>query len=549
MRDLRRNWINHSTVSYSKRFLFFASTLLAACDRMAVPTEPDATGGSLASSNGHTIWVNDDAPAVPPGNGCPHPDYNTIQAAVTAAAAGDRINVCSGTYEEQVTIPAGKDNLWLQSVGRWAAVIKAPPVMSPDPHPVLAYSIVRVEGANNVTILAFTITGPGPGPCGSLHYGVRVASGGSADILGNHIIDIRDTPPPPTLSGCQNGVAVGVGRWVDGTTGSAKIWGNVIERYQKNGPTVDNAGSYADIKHNRILGAGPTPTIAQNGIQASRGATAEIEHNFVFGNSYTGPGASGSGIILYGPGPVVTAHNTLTANDVGINLFDHVPERATCGTAAGSTIAYNRIKASTFDGAALSGNALAACMVTDIQVAHNHSEHNGGPGIGAYDARANDIDNNRIEENDESGILLDNADENRVGNNQVRDNGTPGGDMTDGIRAGFFSSGNIIQKNHLRDNVDHDCHDVGLVDNTWIGNHGETSFPLGLCSRENDDAAFASSTVYGWNPNYPWYEGLALVAEYDWATGYASIDTESLLRLLPAIRVGGIRVSPVSPHR
>ena len=101
--------------------------------------EPGSTGPSFASSNGQTLWVNDDAPALPPGNGCPRPDYNSIQAAVTAAAPGYRINVCPGTYVEQVTIPAGKDNLWLQSIGRWQAVIKAPPVMA-DPK-----AIVRVK--------------------------------------------------------------------------------------------------------------------------------------------------------------------------------------------------------------------------------------------------------------------------------------------------------------------------------------------------------------------------------------------------------------------
>ena len=121
----------------------------------------------------------------------------------------------------------------------------------------------------NVTILGFTISGPGPGPCGSLHYGVRVDSSGSANILGNHITEIRDNP----FSGCQNGVAVRVGRFVDGTTGSAKIIGNVIDNYQKNGPTVDNEGSYAEIAHNRVLGVGPTPLIGQNGIQVQVWAT------------------------------------------------------------------------------------------------------------------------------------------------------------------------------------------------------------------------------------------------------------------------------------
>src|SRR5579875_2470937 len=58
------------------------------------------------------------------GNNSP---YTTIQSAVTAAQPGDRIAVCPGTYQEQVTIPAGKDNLTLYSVQPWQAVIQAPP--------------------------------------------------------------------------------------------------------------------------------------------------------------------------------------------------------------------------------------------------------------------------------------------------------------------------------------------------------------------------------------------------------------------------------------
>jgi parallel beta-helix repeat protein len=514
----------------------------AACQPGDAPTEAPTPGVSFDISNGQTHWVNDDdpnPPAVPPGTGCNNPGYQTVQAAVTAAAPGDRINVCPGTYVEQVTIPAGKDNLWLQSIGRWAAVIKAPAVML-DPK-----AIVRVNGAQGVRILAFTITGPGGGPCDALRWGVRVDNGGSADILGNHITQIKDLGS----SGCQNGVAVLVGRQIEGTTGSAKIMGNVIDNYQKNGPTVDNAGSYAEIAHNRILGFGPTAVIAQNGVQASRGATANIQHNFISGHIYTPQAVASTGIILYGSGPVVTEHNTLTANDVGVYLFDYVFETATCVSAAGSRIAYNRIRASTFDGATLSGFAFASCPVTGVQVAHNESEQNNGPGIGVYDAEDNAVDDNHVEDNAQSGILLDNADDNTVGDNKVRDNGTPGGDVTDGIRAELTSLGNTIQKNHLRDNVDHDCHDSGVVDNTWVGNHGETSLPAGLCDRENDDAAFVTSTVYGWDPDYPWFDGFGLATDYDWATAYATIDTESLLQLLPAIRTATIRRAPVSPQQ
>ena len=476
-----------------------------------------------------THWVNDDGGLyVPPGMNCNKPGYSTIQAAVTAAAAGDRINVCSGTYMEQVTIPAGKNNLELRSVGHWQAVIKAPALM------VDQKAIVRVSGSLNVTILAFTITGPGGGPCDSLRYGVRVDTGGSANILGNHITDIRDSLPPPTVSGCQNGVAVLVGRNFEGTTGSARIIGNVIERYQKNGPTVDNAGSHAEIAHNRILGVGPTATIAQNGIQVSRGATADIQHNFISGHIYTPQTVVSTGILFFNPGDVLTEHNSLSANDVGVNIFNT--------TGSMTTTAYNLVRASSFDGIAL-------FPATSSQVAHNKMSDNTGPGIGLYDSQNNTLHNNQVKDNADSGILLDNANTNTVANNQVMNNGTDNGDTTDGIRVNMTSEGNTIQRNELRNNLTHDCHDDSAgpgtagTANFWLDNHGGTENRPGLCRPEPGPASFETS-AYGWDANYPWYAAFAEAAQYDWATAYAAIDTESLLQLAP--NVGLPRIRPVT---
>ena len=148
------------------------------------------TNSSAALASPGTLWVNGSGSLfVPPGTSCATPGFATIQSAVNAASSGDRINVCPGTYTEQVVIPAGKNSIQLRSVKMWQAVIKAPALML-DP----IKAIVRVNGALNTTILAFTVTGPGGGPCNSLRYGIRVDSGGSADILGNHIVDIRDDP-------------------------------------------------------------------------------------------------------------------------------------------------------------------------------------------------------------------------------------------------------------------------------------------------------------------------------------------------------------------
>ena len=52
-----------------------------------------------------THWVNDDAASLnPPGTSCGDAGYTTIQAAVNAAAVGDLVNVCPGTYTENITI-------------------------------------------------------------------------------------------------------------------------------------------------------------------------------------------------------------------------------------------------------------------------------------------------------------------------------------------------------------------------------------------------------------------------------------------------------------
>ena len=72
----------------------------------------------------------------------------------------------------------------------------------------------------------------------------------------------------------------------------------------------------------------------------------------------------------------------------------------------------------------------------------------------------------------------------------------------------------------------------------------------GLCTQDpDDDASFETSTVYGWDPAYPWYDAFDVAVEYDWAAAYATIDTESLLQLLPQVPVGGIRRAIVSPNQ
>src|SRR4051812_41546292 len=103
----------------------------------------------------------------PATSDCPNATYPTIQSAVNAGNSGDKIKVCPGSYVEQVKVPAGKDNLTLESEKPLQAVIQAPPVMTSPK------AIVQLQ-AQNTKVQKFTIQGPGGGPCDSLEYGVRV---------------------------------------------------------------------------------------------------------------------------------------------------------------------------------------------------------------------------------------------------------------------------------------------------------------------------------------------------------------------------------------
>jgi hypothetical protein len=509
-----------------------------ACDRTDTPT-----GARLMASlaDPPRLLVDDDRVQ------CPTAQYTSIQAAVTAAAPGTRIDVCPGTYVEQVIIPAGKDNLQLRSTQQWQAVIKAPTVMVPDAgDDVGKFTIVRISSAQNVTVLAFTITGPGPTICGSLHYGVRVDNNGSANILGNHITDIRDQETAGQLSGCQNGMGVVVGGHFNDfafSAGTARIEGNLVENYQKNGIVIGGAGSNGVVTANRVFGFGSSTTIAQNGIEVISEATATVKHNFASGHLYTPQTVTPTGILLYSAGTVDINHNTIAHNDVDVYSY-----ASTTGSSPSMT--HNRARGSTFDG-------IVVDLTNSATVAANFSEQNGGPGIGLYEgAMGNTLDGNQIERNSNNfptsiacvgcfggGILLDDGSNNNITGNHVRNNGTlNGSDNTDGIRLNLPSTGNTIQGNHLRDNFTHDCHDAS-TGNTWVDNHGETSFPptAELCDPDPQDAFVVEA---GWDPSYPWYsvyDGLA--TDYDWPSLYSAIDAQiqGVLDMLPQLGVVGAR--------
>ncbi|MDX6475866.1 MAG: hypothetical protein QOH95_1377, partial [Gaiellaceae bacterium] len=290
-------------------------------------------GTAQAQAAGGTLWVNDDASSyAPPGSSCDRAGFPTIQSAVTAATAGSTINVCPGTYAEQVNVATpAKSGITLRSVVPFGATILAPPTME-----AVFGDLVTIDaGARDVTLRGFVVSGPLPDQefcAAQLRAGVRVKGGSSANILGNRITKIRSANP--ALRGCQNGFAIAVGRTFDvpvpGQVGQATIVGNVIDTYQKGGIYADNVGTQVTITANAILGDGPQSVVAQNGIQVSRGAKALIQSNTIQGNSFftttlpcvvDATCVTAAGIIVFETdNNVAIDRNDLRRNQTGIDI-------------------------------------------------------------------------------------------------------------------------------------------------------------------------------------------------------------------------------------
>jgi len=217
------------------------------------------------------------------GMSCTLPTTNSIQTAVTLAAPGDTIVVCDGVYPETVTI--SKD---LRLLGSGNSVIQAPAAPLTD--------LVTVTGAARVVMTQFIVSGPGPGGCGSIQAGIRVRDDATLDLSYTTIRDLRDQP----FSGCQNGEAIRVGMRGDGSGPGHVTLDNVVAvGFQKNGITVNGAGSTANIMNVTVRGAGETAVIAQNGIQVSRGAAATISTSTIRDHIYGPAGTVACGLLVF----------------------------------------------------------------------------------------------------------------------------------------------------------------------------------------------------------------------------------------------------------
>lgn len=245
--------------------------------------------------------------------------YCSIQAAIDDAVAGDVIQVNAGTYDEQLVIT--KD-VSLVGIGN---VILEPSLWASDA--VNYYSIVKIDGAD-VEIDNFTVQGPvtlGPASAPTSTYrinffGILVIGNGHLNLHDSEVLDIREDP----LSGNQRGVAIQVGRSSLSEFGTIEMRDTEVRGFQKNGVTIDGATSFGELEGNTVACAGVTTVTAQNGVQVSYGASADLTDNEITDCYYDDPAGSWSAtcILGYSAGLLNVTNNTVTGCNNGLYAYD-----------------------------------------------------------------------------------------------------------------------------------------------------------------------------------------------------------------------------------
>jgi hypothetical protein len=161
---------------------------------------------------------------------------------------------------------------------------------------------------------------------GARYYGVlsNLSTATDNNISFGSVYDIGNKPH----DGSQHGIGVAYRNGAGGRVDHSQIYD-----YQKGGVLVNGVGTSVQVLDNVVRGLGPVPFIAQNGVQISRGATGNVNGNFIEDNEYTGCSkadakATGciytvsTGILLFQVDPafVDTKNNAYRNNDV--NLFN-----------------------------------------------------------------------------------------------------------------------------------------------------------------------------------------------------------------------------------
>jgi parallel beta-helix repeat protein len=312
--------------------------------------------------------------------GCPA-QFTTIHAAIAAANTNDTVLLCNTgvPFNEQVTISKS-----IKLTGQTGATIQPSPLTantaSLTSGNAIAAAIWITPGTTGVAISNLIVDGSQnqiasclPNPVGVYFQN---ASGSVVHTA------IRYFELGSGLEGCQSGI--GIFAQADDAGGVSKVTAeaNSIHDFQKGGIVGNESGTTLIATSNVVTGIGPTPNIAQNGIQIGFGATGTLTENTVSNLVYspcvdtaTCPGSS-TGLLVYDPsGAVATKSNNISNTQGAVYYLSSL-------------------------GGNISGNTISNTLVYD------------GIGIdtdGTNAGTGNTVSQNTIMNSSESGVYVDTA--------------------------------------------------------------------------------------------------------------------------------------------
>jgi parallel beta-helix repeat protein len=323
-------------------------------------------GFALAFAN--CVAVSANAATVFVGT-CGSPNFPTIQAAVNAATTGSTVNVCPGSYPEQVTI---NKHLIVQGVASGTlnqAVVTAPAggIVANTVSLATAYPIaaqIYVHDATGVTIANLTIDGSGNNgltACGVPNL-VGIYYQDATGLINNAVTRNQTSVPP---NGCAQGTGMGVFvqsgiSLVTGGAGTSTVTvlNSSVHDFQKNGITGNEVGTQLTVTSNEVRGQGPTNGASENGIQLGFGATGKVNANTVIDEIWAPDTASDSGDAAVGILIFDVAGASVLTNHVGNTQFGIAVAGDTTGAADNATITNNTLDGTLiFDGINVCGSS------------------------------------------------------------------------------------------------------------------------------------------------------------------------------------------------
>jgi nitrous oxidase accessory protein NosD len=318
---------------------------------------------AAATASAAVSYVSKSAPVVAHGKSCVEPDYATVQEAITAGAG--TIDVCPGTYTERLVITKAVKLAAADGPGTATVALPA----GEENSTTACDEKEGLEQIDEVSICKATVSITGVNvealiPLETCNKGLNGIFVGEDSTLkaSNLTVDGASTTLD-NYKGCQHGIAISVGSVSPLEVGNATLTKVTSIEYEKNGPTVSGAGSTLTMKSSTVTGEGPTPYIAQNGVQVAYGAKGVIKSSEINGNecdveSCGATGEQASGVLFYeaaAGSSIISSH--VDENDLGI----YYSEGATTAAVA---LTKDRLTSNRYEGVYLEEGDAALNTVT-----------------------------------------------------------------------------------------------------------------------------------------------------------------------------------------